>query len=155
MKTKDWLKLVSSILLCQLAGTIGAIFTMPAISQWYVFLTKPFFSPPNWLFGPAWFVLYTLMGIALFLIWRQGKQSKAVFSLFLIHLIFNTAWSILFFGLRNPLLGLVDIIIMWALIVVIYFKFSKINKTAAYLLIPYWLWVSFATILNYAIVILN
>ncbi|MFH1971239.1 MAG: TspO/MBR family protein [Patescibacteria group bacterium] len=155
---KNWLKLTISIFLCQLAGIVGSFFTVSAIKDWYAFLLKPAFSPPNWIFGPVWVTLYTLMGISLFLIWKKGlnkKQVKNAFKLFLIHLVFNTAWSIIFFGMRNILGGFVEIIFMLVLIIIIIKKFYKIEKIAAYLLIPYLVWVTFATFLNFNILILN
>ena len=155
---KNTLKLITTIIICQLAGFVGSLFTTPAIPTWYASLVKPAFSPPNWLFAPVWLSLYTLMGISLFLIWRQGwsdKRVKSAFILFLIHLIFNALWSVLFFGLQNPLLGLIGIILLLILIIIIIVKFYKINHIAAYLLIPYLLWVSFATLLNLSFYILN
>ncbi len=153
MKKIDFRKLIPSILLCQTAGIIGALFTTPAIPSWYQTLNKPSFSPPNWLFGPAWLTLYTLMGITFSIIWQ--KKNRPAIKLFLIHLFFNALWSILFFGLKNPLLGLVDILILWCLIVLMIVRFYKINKTASFLLLPYLLWVSFATVLNFFIFKLN
>jgi len=155
---KNWLKITISIILCQLAGIVGSFFTVSAIKEWYAFLQKPSFSPPNWLFGPVWVTLYTLMGISLFLIWKKGldkEKIKNAFNLFLIHLIFNAAWSIIFFGMRNILGGFIEIIIMLILIIILIKKFYKIEKLAAYLLIPYLIWVSFATFLNLNILILN
>jgi tryptophan-rich sensory protein len=155
---KDWKKLLISILLCQMAGVIGAFFTTPAIKSWYVFLIKPTFAPPNWLFGPVWVTLYFLMGISLYLIWKKGlnkKEVKSAFSLFLIHLFFNSLWSIIFFGMKSILGGFIEISILLVLVLNVYFKFYKINKVAAYLLIPYFFWGAFATFLNFNILILN
>jgi len=158
MKKMNILKLAASLIFCQAAGIIGSLFTFSAIDIWYAGLNKPFFSPPNWLFAPAWLTLYTLMGISLYFIWRRGlkiEENKKVFYLFLFHLIVNALWSIIFFGLKSPLGALVCIIILWALIAILINKFFKIEKKSAYLLIPYWLWVSFAMILNFAIWWLN
>jgi len=158
MSKKNIIRFIVSLILCQGAGIVGSIFTVSAIKEWYAFLKKPIFSPPNWLFGPAWITLYTLMAVSLFLIWKRGlddKKTKIAFYLFLVHLFFNAIWSILFFGLKSPLLALADIVILWTVILVLIFKFSKINKTAGLLLIPYWLWVSFAAILNFFIWKLN
>ncbi len=145
----------------QLAGILGSIFTVSAIPTWYAELIKPSFSPPNWLFGPTWIFLYFLMGISIYLIWsafdNQELKSKAkkAFNLFWIHLFFNAIWSIIFFGLQNPGLAFLNIIIIWLLILALMFKFWRINQLASYLLIPYFVWVSFASILNYAIWQLN
>jgi translocator protein len=158
MKNKKTLKLVASIALCHLAGVIGSFFTRPAIAGWYASLNKPLFSPPNWLFAPAWLTLYTLMGIALYLIWQKGlgeKKNKFAFYLFLGHLAVNALWSIVFFGLRSPLWAFVVIFILWLLIIWLTALFFKIDKRAAYLLVPYWLWVSFASLLNFSIWYLN
>jgi tryptophan-rich sensory protein len=158
MTKKNFIALLSSILLSQAAGIIGSIFTISAIPTWYVGLTKPSFSPPNWLFGPVWMTLYTLMGIALYLVSRKKDQDKKrqwASRFFLIHLFFNASWSILFFGLKNPFLGLLDIAFLWLMIVVLTVKFWQIEKAAGILLVPYLLWVSFASLLNFFIWRLN
>lgn len=155
---KDFPKLITSVLFCELIGVAGTPFTMAAIPTWYGTLTKPSFSPPNWLFGPVWTVLYFLMGISLYLIWKQGwknKKIKKAIMFFLAQLTLNFLWSILFFGLRLPWLGMVDIVALWLLIAITIKKFYPLSKLASYLLIPYLVWVSFAAILNFAIVILN
>jgi len=155
---KNWKKLLISILICQFAGVVGSLFTTPAIKNWYVFLIKPTFAPPNWLFGPVWVTLYAMMGISLYLVWIKGlekKEVKKAFNLFLVHLIFNAFWSIIFFGLRSILGGLIEISILVILVLIIINKFYKIDKVASYLLIPYLLWGIFATFLNYNILILN
>jgi tryptophan-rich sensory protein len=123
-------------------------------------LTKPFFSPPNWVFGPVWTLLFLLMGIALYIIWviKEKKLLEKRFyaiSWFKIQFAFNVLWSYLFFGLRNPFLGFIGIIFLWLSIVITIIYFYKINKTAAYLMVPYLLWVSFASLLNFSIMILN
>ncbi len=155
MKKTNYLLLIFSIILCELAGVIGSIFTFSAIPTWYAFLVKPSFSPPNYLFGPVRIILYLLIGISLYLIWKKGKKALGLVKLFLIHLVFNSVWSIIFFGLKNPGLAFAEILILWGIILVLAFKFYKVNKIAAYLLIPYQLWVSFATILNLSIWLLN
>jgi len=155
---KDWKKLLISIILCQMAGVIGSFFTTPAIKSWYLFLQKPTFAPPNWVFGPVWVTLYTLMGISLYLIWKKGlnkKEVKNAITLFLIHLVFNSLWSIIFFGLKSILGGFIEISILVILVAVIIKKFYKIDRRASYLLIPYFFWGTFATILNLNILILN
>ena len=154
-------KLILSIGLCLGAGVLGSIFTTQAPPAggltWYTTLNKPFFSPPNWVFGPVWTVLYILMGVALYLVISdKGKviREKAI-QIFAIQLVLNVAWSVIFFGFQNPVLALVDIAALWIAIFLTIKSFSKINKLAGNLLIPYLLWVSFATILNLSIVILN
>lgn len=150
--------LIISLLVAFLPGTIGSLFTYPAINSWYRYLQKPLFSPPSWIFGPAWTTLYLLMGIASYLIVKTGLTNKKVKSAIIIYglqLILNGLWSVLFFGLHSPLLAFLEIVILWILIMMTIIRFFKISKTAAYLLIPYLLWVSFASILNLSILLLN
>jgi translocator protein len=157
----NYKKLLISLLLPQFAGIIGSFFTVSAIATWYVGLQKPVFSPPNWLFGPAWVTLYFLMGLSVYIIWskvdsfQQIRGVKLALWIFWVHLFFNAVWSIIFFGMRNPALAFADIIIIWIFIVILIVKFWNIRKTAAYLLIPYLLWVSFASVLNYSLWQLN
>jgi len=153
-----WIKAIICILLCLSAGGIGSTFTAPAIPGWYATLVKPSFSPPNWVFAPAWTLLYILMGLAAALVWQKGLQSpqvRAALVFFLIQLILNMLWSFLFFGLRSPLYGLVDILFLWAMILVTIAQFSRVSLPAAFLLIPYILWVTFASGLNLGIFLLN
>jgi tryptophan-rich sensory protein len=151
------MKLVISIIICQLAGVLGSVFTMPAIPGWYANLNKPSFSPPNWLFGPVWILLYTLMGISLYLVWsRKGSAgAKTALILFAIQLGLNTLWSLIFFGLRLPSAAFLEILVLWLFILLTILKFFPISKVAAYLLILYLLWVSFASLLNFYIFRLN
>ena len=157
MKT-NYLKLAVSIIISHAAGIIGSIFTSPSIPTWYAGLQKPFFSPPNWAFAPAWLTLYTLMGIALYLVWMKGTKKKAVrtgMTLFGVQLGLNALWSIIFFGLRNPMLAFLEIIILIAAISLTMIKFREIDIRAYYLMWPYVLWTTFAAFLNYNIWILN
>ena len=151
-------KLIFSILICLLAGFIGSFFTTPAIPTWYATLQKPSFAPPNWVFFPVWTALFIMMGISLFLVWKNGREDKkfkTAIYLFAGQLVLNTLWSFAFFGLRSPLLGLMEIIILWIAILATILTFRKLSKTAAYLLIPYIFWVSFAAFLNFSIWRLN
>ena len=140
-----------------MSGVLGAFFASEAIPNWYAALTKPAFVPPNWLFGPVWTTLYIIMGISGFLIWqkKENPQRLPALKIFGLQLIANTLWSIIFFGLHQPLLALLNIVILWILITLMVWKFYKIDKTAGLLQIPYLIWVSFASILNLAIVMLN
>lgn len=152
------LKFIISILVCQLAGGIGAIFTTPQIGGWYSNLTKPSFNPPNWIFGPVWTLLFILMGIALFLVWDKAGDNKEkikAFYAFFIQLALNILWSVLFFGLQSPGASFIEIIILWMAILVSLVYFYRISKIAGLLLLPYLLWVSFAGFLNYTIWKLN
>lgn len=144
-------KLIISLGICLGAGVVGSIFTVSSISTWYAALNKPIFSPPNWVFGPVWTILYILMGLSLYLVWLK----KRIPSVFWVQLILNAVWSILFFGLKNPTLAFVDVVALWVSIVLTIKALAKINKLAGNLLIPYFAWVSFASFLNLAIVVLN
>ena len=158
MKSRDILKLVVSIVVCQGAGFIGSVFTTDAIPTWYAALEKPVFTPPNWLFFPAWVTLYFLMAVAAFLVWRRGLDSPGVRTaliVFLVQLVLNALWSVVFFGLESPVWGVVVILILWVAILATILLFSRISRAAALLLIPYILWVSFATALNISIWLLN
>ncbi len=155
---KKWISLLVLLLLPFVAGGIGSFFTDPVIPNWYENLNKPFFNPPNWIFGPVWTLLYLMMGVAAYLVWRKRKEVlNAKFSLviFIVHLVFNASWSIAFFGMQNPGLAFGNIIILWGMILFLIIRFWKIDKVAAWLLVPYLFWVSFASLLNYAIWSLN
>lgn len=150
-------KLLLSIIICQLAGVVGSLFT-DSISTWYVTLNKPFFTPPSWLFAPAWITLYLLMGISLYLVWEKGlksRYSQISIIVFAIQLALNSIWSILFFGFQAPLLALIEIVFLWLAILASIFLFYRISKVASYLLLPYILWVTFAGVLNFSIYYLN
>lgn len=158
MKLSDVFKLVLAIVVAELAGIIGSVFTASSIPTWYATLAKPELAPPNWVFGPVWTTLFALMGIAAFLVWKKGwerKEVKVALSVFLGQLILNTLWSIIFFGLQSPASALIEIFILWLAILLTIIVFARISKPAAWLLAPYLLWVSFATYLNYAIWMLN
>ncbi len=155
---KELPKLVIAIGLCEIVGLLGTPFTINAIPTWYEYLIKPSFAPPNWIFGPVWTILYMLMGISLYLMWRMDwkkKKVKTTLNYFWVQLGLNFLWSISFFGFRSPTLGLVNIIALWIFIFLTMKHVYPLSKSAYYLLIPYILWVSFATLLNFAIVILN
>lgn len=141
----NYLKLIVSIVICHLAGIFGSMFTS---AGWYV---SPSFAPPNWLFAPVWLILYTLMGIALFLVWKD----KIALGLFGTQLVLNALWSYLFFGLRSPLYGFIGIVALWIFIVLTMIRFYSVDKRAFYLFVPYLIWVSFAMVLNWYIFILN
>jgi len=152
------IKLALSILACLVAGFIGSAATMPSIPTWYASLQKPAFNPPNWIFAPVWTTLFIMMGVAAFLVWDKGLENKKVrisLAIFGLQLLLNVLWSMLFFGLQSPLYAFIDILVLWALILATMIYFYRISAAAAYLLIPYILWVSFASALNLSIVILN
>lgn len=154
----NWKHLLISIFLCQIIGALGSAFTSPAIPTWYATLVKPSFLPPSWAFPVVWTLLYLLMGIALYLVWEKGLEKadvKKAMGVFGIQLFLNFMWSVLFFGLRSPLYGLVDIVVLWIMILVNIWMFYRVSKRAGLLLVPYFLWVSLAALLNYSIWVLN
>jgi benzodiazapine receptor len=158
MRKKDSLKLLISLIICQLAGVIGSLFTSPAIPTWYASLKKPAFNPPNSVFSPVWITLFVLMGISLFLLWRKTLEYKKVriaILFFAIQLVLNVCWSIIFFGLKSPFFAFIEIVILWIAILLTILKSYKVSKAAGALLIPYILWVSFAAVLNFFIWNLN
>jgi tryptophan-rich sensory protein len=143
---------------CLLVGSLGSVFTIPSIPGWYAGLNKPSFNPPNWIFGPVWSVLFILMGISAYLVYRQGiKKNEVREALFIFAVQFglNVLWSFLFFGLRSPALGFAGIIPLWISIAGTIISFYKISKTGSYLLMPYILWVTFAAFLNATIYLIN
>jgi tryptophan-rich sensory protein len=150
----NYLRLVASIGICLLVGFIAGFFTSSSISSWYSQLNKPSFNPPNWLFGPVWTVLYILMGVSLYLVWNNDG-SKIAIIFFAVQLALNFIWSFLFFSLHNPLIAFIEILLLLSMIIVTTLKFYPISHTAAFLMIPYILWVSFASVLNFSIYWLN
>lgn len=151
-------KFLIAILVCQIVGAIGSLFTVPSIPTWYATIEKPGFTPPNWVFAPVWTTLFVLMGISAYLIWEKGLERKEVriaLSIFVIQLVLNLFWSFLFFQLQSPLYAFFEIIVLWFLILLTTINFFKISKVAGFLLVPYILWVSFAAILNFSIAKLN
>jgi len=151
-------KLVTAVIVTQLAGVIGSAFTAPSIPVWYASLEKPWFTPPSWVFAPVWTTLYLLMGIALYLIWARGLDHPGVIpaiGVFSIQLVLNVLWSYLFFGLQSPLLGFVEIVLLWIAIAATIALFYRVSRAAAILLVFYIAWVTLAAFLTYAIWILN
>ncbi len=158
MKLKGFLKFLFVLALCQSAGAVGSLFTIPAIPEWYAHLQKPSFSPPNWVFAPVWTTLFTLMALAAWQVWMKGLKEPLVrtaLASFLAQLALNSLWSFLFFGLRSPFYALLEIFVLWSMILVTILQFLRISKTATLLLAPYLLWVSFACSLNLGIFLLN
>jgi translocator protein len=150
--------LIGAVVICLLAGVIGSVFTTPNIATWYTSLNKPWFTPPSWVFGPVWTTLYILMGISLFLVLREGWERKDVqigTAVFAVQLVLNMLWSYLFFGLQSPVYGLAGIAALWISILVTIIWFFRISRPAAILLIPYIIWVSIASALNYGVYVLN
>jgi len=181
MKYTNLIKLLSSIIICEVAGVLGSVFTMPKIGTWYKTLNKPSFNPPNWIFGPVWTKLFLLMGISLYLVWIKNWEPKnKIFSsekkvwnkwsqnffegkweklniilIFAIQLVLNILWSVIFFGMQSPGAAFFVLLMLWFAIIYTIINFYRVSKTSAYLLLPYILWVSFAGILNCFLWILN
>jgi tryptophan-rich sensory protein len=150
--------LILCIVIPLIAGVIGSIFTVDSIGTWYVLLNKPPLTPPAWVFAPIWTVLYILMGIALFLIVRDGLGTpgiRSALTIFMAQLFVNVLWTFLFFGLHSPLYGLIGIIVLFLLIIATILEFYRIRKLAALLLLPYIAWVCIATYLNAMVLVLN
>ncbi|MDD4126067.1 MAG: tryptophan-rich sensory protein [Methanomicrobium sp.] len=162
MNLKELIKnpaaLVASLIVCNLAGVIGGLFTETGPGTWYSGLVKPWFMPPSIAFPIAWTILYILMGVSLYLLWTEDRTEahvKIALGFFAIQLILNVAWSFFFFGLNNPLYGLIVIVFLWIFILETIIASYRINKKAGYFLIPYIVWVSFAAIINAAVLMLN
>lgn len=156
MRLNNTLKLIISLAISEFAGIAGSFFTISEIPTWYSMLNKPVFNPPAWLFGPVWATLYALMGISLWLVWTSNSKEKGkAIQLFIVQLILNAIWSPIFFGAHSIGGALAIIVLLWAAIVLTIKIFSKISRTAGWLLVPYIVWVSFALYLNLAYWILN
>jgi len=158
MKKVKIIPLFQSLGVCLLAGFVGSLFTFESIPTWYATLNKPFFNPPNWIFGPVWTLLYIMMGVSLYLVWtantKKAEKQQGMKN-FIIQLALNAIWSIVFFGMHSPFLALLVIVVLWIMIFQTIKYFRQISKTAAWLLIPYLAWVSFASLLNLSIMLLN
>ena len=157
-KSQLILAIILGIVLSVAVGFLSSKVTQPEIATWYAGLTKPFFSPPNWLFAPVWTLLYVLMGWASGRVWHFGRRhlwGKTALYHFGAQLIFNGLWSLVFFGLKNPLVGLLVIIVLLILIERTIRWFRLVDKLSSYMLYPYLIWVCFATLLNGAILYLN
>lgn len=154
----DPVRLAVSVALTLLAGFAGSVFTSPQVPGWYAGLAKSPLNPPAWVFGPVWTVLFVLMGISLFLIWREGTgrpEVRAALLAFGVQLALNVLWSALFFGLQSPFLGFCEIILLWCAVLATIVLSARVSKPAAWLLLPYILWVSFAAYLTWAVWTLN
>ena len=151
-------KLIISVLICQLVGIVSGVLSVTQNNGWYESITKPYWNPPGYIFGPVWTVLYLLMSLSLWIIWKSNSyepMKNEALLFFTSQLLLNFLWSILFFRFHSPLIALIDIVLMFILIFLTIFRFAKISKTAAWLLVPYISWVFFATILNYNLWKLN
>jgi tryptophan-rich sensory protein len=149
-----WLALAGWVLFSFLASASGILFSP---GEWYAQLRKPSWNPPGWLFGPVWTTLYAMMGVAAWLVWLRGgfKVQRLPLGLFIAQWVCNALWTCLFFGARNPLLGLIDIVILWVLLTLTLVHFWRVRPLAGALLVPYLLWISFAAALNFRLWQLN
>jgi len=158
MNKKRFIRIAICVGICLFVGFIAAVATQSSVHDWYLNLNKPIFNPPNWLFAPVWTVLYILMGVAAGMVWNKGfyhKWVKTALYHFGIQLILNAFWSVIFFGLKLPFLALFVIIVLFILLLPTYKWFKVVDKNAAYLLLPYLIWVAFAAALNFEIWRLN
>ena len=142
---------------CLLVGVSGSLVTATSVREWYPLIQKPWWTPPSAAFGPVWTVLFVLMGVSAWLIWRDsvGSKRRTALLIFVTQLVLNGAWSFLFFGLRSPGWAALEIVLLWSFIVATLLAFARISRLAAGLLLPYLLWVSYAAALNVAIWNLN
>lgn len=152
------LQATGAVLLCEAVGLAAAWVTQTSVTTWYPTLTKPVFTPPNWLFAPVWTILYGMMGMAAFLVWRQRTSAmyrRGALVLFGVQLVLNGGWSFAFFGARSPTLGLIIIAALWGTLARTTDRFFRVRKAAGWLLVPYLLWVTYAFALNFGIWMLN
>ncbi|HOI29043.1 MAG TPA: tryptophan-rich sensory protein [Melioribacteraceae bacterium] len=157
MLRSNIVKLILSLIIPLSVGAVAGMFTSQAVPTWYASLNRPSFSPPNWVFGPVWTSLYILLGISFFLIWKESpsQQRNRAIIVFASQMLLNFAWSFIFFYFNMIGIALLEIILLWVNIAVMISLFYKLKPLAAYLNIPYLLWVSFATILNAGYYFLN
>jgi tryptophan-rich sensory protein len=157
VKKSNVTKLIISILIPLALGAIAGRFTAQAVPEWYASLSRPSFNPPSWIFGPVWTVLYILLGISLYLIWRQNpdKERNNALRIFSLQMFLNFIWSFVFFYFNHIGLALIIIIGLWLSIVFMLISFYKLKPLATYINIPYLLWVTFASVLNAGYFILN
>jgi benzodiazapine receptor len=158
VRTGDIVKAVTAVVVCEAAGGIGSLFTIPNLTTWYADLQKPTFNPPNSVFGPAWITLYLLMGLAASLVWHKGLDEpgvKPALVTFLIQLVINVFWTVVFFGMHSPLAGAIAIVMLWLVILLTMVRFFRLSKWGGVLLVPYLGWVTFASALNFAVLVLN
>ncbi len=157
IKFRDVIGLAVAILICFGAAGLGSRFTTPSIAGWYATLLKPAWTPPSWIFGPVWSLLYLSMAVAAWLVWRKAGMAGArgALALFAVQLLLNVAWSAIFFGAHRPGLAFAEIVVLWLMILATVVWFRPVSRAAAWLLMPYLLWVAFAAALNFSIWRLN
>jgi tryptophan-rich sensory protein len=157
-QASDIVSLVVAVVIPLIVGGLGGVATASAIPTWYQGLNKPAWNPPNWVFGPVWTLLYILMGVTAWLVWRQGWDNlpvRVALAIFGAQLLLNLFWSLIFFGLRSPGWAVLEIVILWGFVLATTVQFYRLDSIAGLLLIPYQLWVTFAAVLNAAVWQLN
>jgi len=158
MKKGLAIKIIISLVVTFSVPVIASIVTDPGTSDWYANLNKPFFNPPGWVFGPVWTVLYILMAVSAGLVWQRGlggANVRLALALYLVQLVLNGLWTPLFFGAKMPLLAFINIVLLWAAIILAILAFFRISKIAALLMAPYLVWTTFAAVLNFSLWYLN
>ena len=160
MKNKNvgigWSKLITWIVGVEVIGIAGSVFTAGSISSWYQFLNKPAFNPPNWLFGPVWTILYAMIGTVGYMLWQQkSNEMRTIKKLFVTQLVLNAIWSPIFFGAQRTDWALVIILALWTVIVGLMVKLWKQWRSLVWWIAPYLMWVSFASLLNFSVWLLN
>ncbi|NIP23668.1 MAG: tryptophan-rich sensory protein [Phycisphaerae bacterium] len=158
MKQGLVIKVIISLAVTFSAPVIASLVTDPATSNWYANLNKPSFNPPGWIFGPVWTVLYILMAVSAALVWYRGLAGPKVriaLALYIVQLVLNALWTPIFFGLQMPLLAFIDIVLLWAAILITVLTFLRVSRYAALLMAPYLIWTTFAAILNFSLWYLN
>ena len=155
MKRNTWAVLAGFILICLVVGGIAGAITAPSVDGWYASINKPSWNPPNRVFGPVWTVLYVMMAVAAWLVWRTVNNTRTAMILFFCQLALNFGWSVMFFGVKSPGLGLAEVILFWLVLLATTLVFFRTSKVAGALMLPYLAWVSFAAFLNFTIWRLN
>jgi benzodiazapine receptor len=155
MLRNKWAVLALLILICLVVGTLGGLSSTTAIEDWYRTIAKPSWTPPDAVFGPVWTVLYIMMAVAAWLVWRTGDQVRPALILFFVQLALNLAWTLLFFAARSPGLALIEVVFLWLGVLFTMLAFFARSRVAGWLFVPYLAWVSFAAVLNAAIWMMN
>ncbi len=155
MNQNKFLSFIFFFVITYSASIIGVLVSINFKDPWYSLLNKPIFNPPDWVFGPVWTTLYLIMTVSIWLYWHSKSRDMKTVYIYIIHLVFNATWSVVFFAFHNTVFALLILIILIALIINIILRFKRVNMLSAYLMIPYLLWCSFALILNTSIIILN
>jgi benzodiazapine receptor len=150
-----WIVLAGFVVICLVTGALGGAASATSIVDWYQTIAKPWWTPPDWVFGPTWTVLYIMMAVAAWLVWQTGDRTAPALTLFFVQLALNLGWSVIFFGLRSPGLALIEVVFLWLGVLLTMLAFFGRSTPAGWLFVPYLVWVSFAAVLNFAIWTMN